>query len=154
VLDVLRHQHEIEVGAVAEHHLAVAVVDDAARRRDLDVLDAVVLGDLAVIVALVDLHVPEAEHQQAGDQDQHEVRPQEATLEHPAVLLEERPHSSPSAISARMNGRHSIMPIAVDSRMRSVSCTASIGPSVKPPLLTPRTKLSNRTIHSSLKANV
>jgi hypothetical protein len=60
---------------VLDQQAPVAVVDQAARRLDRELAQAVVLGQLAVVLAVDDLDEPEADgdrHEQGGDDRRHD----------------------------------------------------------------------------------
>src|SRR5205823_4220639 len=61
---ILGHEDDVERGAVVDQDLAVAVVDDAPRRRHAHQPDAVLLGVVAHLCTAFDLEVPQAEPDQ------------------------------------------------------------------------------------------
>ena len=92
VMHVLRDVNQVEVGAVAEHHLTIAVKDEAARGGNFDRLDAVVFGDLLVLFTFVYLDVPKADHQQAGDQEKAAIGPEKTAFDDAPFGLKDAPH--------------------------------------------------------------
>src|SRR5438034_1277905 len=62
---ILGHEDDVERGAVVDQDLAVAVVDDAPRRRHAHQPDAVLLGVVAHLCTAFDLEVPQAEPDQS-----------------------------------------------------------------------------------------
>src|SRR5207244_9618936 len=61
VTRILGHEDDVERGAVVDQDLAVAVVDDAPRRRHAHQPDAVLLGVVEILRTALDLEVPQAE---------------------------------------------------------------------------------------------
>ncbi len=101
LLDVVAQQQHAEGGVVVDQHAAFAVEHGAAWRDHRDGAHAVLFGQLLVAIGLDDLQLPEAEQQQAHQDDNEVGGDGQSRLRQAAIVLKPRRHEGSKSRPAR-----------------------------------------------------
>jgi len=103
VWQISGHNLHLEVGRIPHHGLAVAIIDDAARRGHRLQPQAVVVRTRAVFIAAHDLHIPQAQHKHAQHRQAQQQQRGDARIIEASIQVRISTHSqvTPGGVTRR-----------------------------------------------------